>query len=92
MGWVFVNIILPVAVPMLFMLLAETLVSLPQAAAKRGRILLLVKDGQLGWVALGFSASCSYDAFMYLNRPDVAAPPFGSAAICRAAFCNTRLN
>ncbi|MYN08051.1 hypothetical protein [Pseudoduganella aquatica] len=68
MGWFIVNILLPVSVPLIFMKLAGLVPTLPPEVAARTSLLLLVKDGQLGWVALGFSASCIYDALAYLLK------------------------
>lgn len=65
MGWFLVNIVLPVAVPAAFMLLAR-IGNLPPDAASRTSLLTLVQDGQLGWIALTFSSSCVYEVFSYL--------------------------
>ena len=65
MGWFLVNIVLPVAVPAAFMLLAR-MANLPRDAAVRTSLLLLVQDGQLGWIALTFASSCVYEVFSYM--------------------------
>lgn len=67
MGWFFVNVVVPIGVPMMFMLLAK-MVPLPAAASARTRLITLVQDGQLGWVALGFATSSTYDVYSYLTR------------------------
>jgi hypothetical protein len=74
MGWFIVNILLPVSVPLMFMKLAGLVPTLPPEVAARTSLLLLVKDGQLGWVALGFSASCIYDTLAYLLRMGAGSP------------------
>jgi hypothetical protein len=58
----------------MFMKLAGLVPTLPSEVAARTSLLLLVKDGQLGWVALGFSASCIYDALAYLLRMGAETP------------------
>lgn len=65
MGWFFVTIVLPIAVPAAFMLLART-ANLPPAVALRTNLLSLFQAGQLGWVALSFSAACAYEVFSHL--------------------------
>jgi hypothetical protein len=74
MGWFFINIVLPVAVPAAFMLLAR-FANLPPEVADRTSLRTLVQDGQLGWVALSFSASCGYDVFAHLLRASGALLP-----------------
>jgi CDP-diglyceride synthetase len=73
MGWFFINIVLPVAVPAAFMLLARS-ADLPPEVAARTSLLTLVQDGQLGWPGLVFSASCAYDVFAYLVGGSRASP------------------
>lgn len=49
------------------MLLAK-LVPLPPAAQARTKLITLVQDGQLGWVALGYATSCTYDNYAYVTK------------------------
>lgn len=73
MGWFLVNIILPVAVPAAFMLLART-ANLPPSVAVRTNLLTLIQNGQLGWVALSFSASCAYEVFSHFANGARSSP------------------
>lgn len=62
MGWIFVNLIIPATLPVGILMLLN-LVDMPEPYASRAKLLRTVRDGQLGWVAMGFSASCSYELF-----------------------------
>lgn len=85
MGWFFINIILPLAVPAAFMLLAR-FANLPPEAAVRTSLYTLVQNGQLGWVALGFSASCGYEAYAYLlSAAGSTNPPAWIGAVLMAS-------
>lgn len=66
MGWILVNIVLPISLPLVYMLAAK-LVDLAPEVRVRTRLLRAVQDGQLGWVTMGFSASCAYDIVHYTN-------------------------
>lgn len=66
MGWILVNIALPISLPLLYML-ASRMVDLTPEARARTRLLKAVQDGQLGWVTMGFAASSSYDIVNYLS-------------------------
>lgn len=69
MGWFLINILLPVCVPLAF-LLAARLVDLPEPYASRTKLLKVVQDGQLGWVAIVFAAASAYDLFARMqNEP-----------------------
>jgi len=57
MGWFFVNILVPIFAPIIAMVFLKCL-NLP---APPSSVLSLVKDGQLGWAALGFSVSTKYE-------------------------------
>ncbi|NRR33773.1 hypothetical protein HSX11_26690 [Oxalobacteraceae bacterium] len=67
MGWFLVTIVAPLAAPMVFMLLSR-LLSLPATAAARTKLIILVQDGQLGWVALGFATACTYEVYTYVSK------------------------
>lgn len=56
MGWFFVNLFVPIFAPILAMLFLKCL-NLPALTS----VLSLVKDGQLGWAALGFCVSAKYE-------------------------------
>jgi hypothetical protein len=61
MGWVLINICLPVCAPLGMYLLLPFL-PLSRPLRKRINPLLAVKDGQLCWVAIGFCASGLHEA------------------------------
>lgn len=73
MGWILVNIVLPISVPLLYMLGAK-LVDLSPEVKARTRLLRVVQDGQLGWVTMGFAASSTYDVvnLMTDSKPHAA--------------------
>lgn len=79
MGWFIVNILVPLGVPAMFMALAK-LIPLPPVIKARTRLMILVQDGQLGWVALGYATSCAYDGTIYLVK-------VGAQAVFWAAPC-----
>jgi hypothetical protein len=56
MGWFFVNLLVPIFAPIVAMVLLKGL-NLPASTS----VLSLVKDGQLGWAALGFCVSAKYE-------------------------------
>lgn len=62
MGWFLLNILMPMTLPLFFLLLAK-LADLPPPVAARAKLIRAVQDGQLGWVAMGFAASCTYELF-----------------------------
>lgn len=73
MGWFLINILMPMTLPLIFLLLVK-LVDLPQPLASRAKPIRAVQDGQLGWVAMGFAASCTYELFDYLIGSKTGAP------------------
>ena len=73
MGWFFVNLVIPATLP-LAILLCLKLVDIPEPYASRAKLLRAVRDGQLGWVAMGFSASCTYDLWGYVFGAKAGAP------------------
>jgi len=73
MGWFFVNLLLPSTLPLAILLVLK-LVDMPEPYASRGKLLRAVRDGQLGWVAMGFSASCTYDLWGYVFGAKSGAP------------------
>jgi len=92
MGWFTVTILLQLIVPMAFMLLAK-MIPLPAAAAARTRIMTLVQDGQMGWVALGYSTTGAYDLYAYISKVGAKAEAWTHpvytlmlALICTSSF------
>lgn len=73
MGWFFVNIVLPIVVPLAFLFLAK-FVDLPEPYASRAKLIRAVQDGQLGWVAIGFAAACAYEILEEMSRNPAGAP------------------
>lgn len=59
--------------PLIFLLLAK-LVDLPQPSASRVKLIRAVQGGQLGWVAMGLAAPCSYELLNYLIGRKNGAP------------------
>ena len=80
MGWFFVNIVLPVAVPLLFLLGAK-LVDLDEPQASRAKLIRAVQDGQLGWVAIVFAAVCTYDLFAQIQDKSVSPPAWAELVL-----------
>lgn len=61
MGWLLINICLPIGAPLGMYLLLPFL-PLPRLLRRRLNPLMAVKDGQLCWVAIGFCASGLHEA------------------------------
>lgn len=60
MGWIAVNILIPLLAPIIF-LLPFKLFPLPPENAKLLKWTTPIKDGQLAWAGLAFSAAAIYD-------------------------------
>lgn len=60
MGWFLINILLPVCLPLAYLLGAK-LVDLPEPYASRTKLIRAVQDGQLGWVATAFAAASVHE-------------------------------
>jgi hypothetical protein len=60
MGWFLISIVLPLAAPICALLFLRPLPLPPQVRASI-RMMTLLKDGQLCWVAIGFCASALYE-------------------------------
>lgn len=73
MAWFLNKILVPMTLPLIFLLLAK-LVDLPQPSASRVKLIRAVQGGQLGWVAMGLAASCSYELLDYLIGRKNGAP------------------
>jgi cobalamin synthase len=69
MGWFFVNIVLPIGVPLIFLFIAKS-VDLPEPYASRAKLIRAVRDGQLGWVAIVFAAATVYELLRQLREID----------------------
>lgn len=89
MGWLIVNILLPISLPLGFLLLAK-LVNLNEPTRSRSRLIRVVQDGQLSWIAMGFAASTTYEMFEALVQKTSASPVavglvFGTSALILAS-------
>lgn len=73
MGWFFINLVVPATLPLVILLVLK-LVDLPKPYSARSSPLRAVRDGQLGWVAMGFAASCTYDLWGHLHTTSNATP------------------
>lgn len=60
MGWFLINILLPLVVPVLVVAVLKVL-PMPQSNREALNPLIPVKDGQLCWAAIAFSASALYE-------------------------------
>jgi len=65
-GWIGINIFVPVTLPPAGLLLAR-LMPLQDAEKKRTRVITTIQDGQLGWLALAWSAASIYEAWEYMD-------------------------
>jgi hypothetical protein len=68
MGWFLSNIVVPILAPLCVSLLFYCL-PLSRAQRKRLSPLRAVKDGQLCWVALAYSAAGIYDLYGRMDAP-----------------------
>lgn len=85
MGWILVNLVIPATLPLWILLLLK-LVDMTDPYTERAKLMRTVRDGQLGWVAMGFSASCTYDLYEALvgskaGAPSWAGTVFGMALV-----------
>jgi len=99
MGWFAINILLPVFAPLALLFIAGKICTPIEPFASRISILRTVKDGQLGWVAVVFSANSAYELFAHVQSnipPNWAGPALtlnivilvisGMAAVLGALF------
>jgi hypothetical protein len=71
LGWFIVNILLPVVLPMIGLRMVSYFMPLNEAQLKRARIISTVEDGQLGWLAIAWSATAVYDSVSYMQDNEV---------------------
>ena len=77
MGWFAINILLPIFAPLALLFIAGKICTPVEPFASRIRILRTIKDGQLGWVAVVFSANSAYELFAHFQSsgpPNWAGP------------------
>lgn len=60
MGWFLINVMLPLTAPVLVLAILRAF-PMPQENRSALKLLLPVKDGQLCWTAIAFSASALYE-------------------------------
>lgn len=85
MGWFFINLVIPATLPLAILLVLK-LVDMPEPYATRASLLRTVRDGQLGWVAMGFSASCTYDLWGFVFGSKSAAPEWTGLVLTLAVI------
>ena len=61
MGWFAINILLPVFAPLALLSIAGRCCTPAEPFSSRASLLRTVKDGQLGWVAVVYSANATYE-------------------------------
>lgn len=64
-GWALINIAVPGTLPAAGLLLAR-LMPLRPAERARTRLVTTIEDGQLGWLALAWSATATYEAWQHM--------------------------
>jgi hypothetical protein len=67
MGWFAINILLPVLAPLALLFVAGKICAPIEPFSSRMKLLRTVSDGQLGWAAVVFSASASYELFLQIQ-------------------------
>lgn len=72
MGWILVNILMPVVLPMLLLSVFK-LTHLPDPFANRVAIKTLIQHGQLSWITMCLAISATYEIFVVMV--DVAQRP-----------------
>jgi len=72
MGWIAINLVLPVLAPLLLVFLAGSVCTPHGKLRSRLRMIRAVKDGQLGWLAVAFSAHSIYELARIDSRPNWA--------------------
>jgi hypothetical protein len=64
MGWIFVNIMLPIFAPLAVLPLFQIFkYALPEKAQRLLHWTTPIKDGQLAWIALAFNGGTGYELF-----------------------------
>jgi len=74
MGWIAINLVLPVLAPLLLVFLAGSVCTPLGKLRSRLRVIRVIKDGQLGWLAVAFSTHAIYEITRVDSRPDWAGP------------------
>jgi hypothetical protein len=75
-GWLFVNVVAPLCLPILGMIALKLLPLAPVAPAGSLRLMTIVKDGQLCWGVIGMSAAAIYEAHSHAQMPAWSDYPF----------------
>jgi hypothetical protein len=76
--WALINIIVPIALPMLGLWLVSWTMPLTSSLREKTKPLVTVRDGQLGWLAVAWAAAAISDALSYMERTDHPLPSLGT--------------
>jgi len=70
MGWIIINVLIPVFAPLIALLPFYLFVhALPEKSRKLLRWTTPVKDGQMAWVSVAFNAVAAYDLYNAATPP-----------------------
>ena len=67
-GWVGINIVAPIVLPMMGLWLVKGTMPITPAQKDKSRIITTVQDGQLGWLAVAWSSAAVYEAVEYMHK------------------------
>jgi hypothetical protein len=79
--WVLVNIITPIVLPMLGLWLVSWTMPLTSPQRQKTKLIATVHDGQLGWLAVAWSAAAMSDALAYMERTSRFIPSLGTVLL-----------
>lgn len=65
-GWFGINIAAPVVLPMIGLSLVSWTMPLNESQRGKSKIATTVQDGQLGWLAVAWSAASVYESYAYM--------------------------
>ena len=65
-GWFGINIAAPVVLPMIGLSLVSWTMPLNEAQRDKSKIATTIQDGQLGWLAVAWSAASVYESYAYM--------------------------
>jgi hypothetical protein len=65
-GWFGINIAAPVVLPMIGLSLVSWTMPLNEAQRDKSKIAATIQDGQLGWLAVAWSAASVYESYAYM--------------------------
>lgn len=85
-GWIFVNLVIPATLPLLILAVVKVFADLKDPYASRAQLLRAVRDGQLGWVAVTFAASCTYELWGFFSGKKAGAPDWTGLVLFMACL------